>query len=127
MLEEDLKRGLRRKGHTQQTAAHARNAHRLSSPKPRAKLVYGEGGEEIEKADQTSRNTLAMELRGDRGSKRSGYVDQGVDKESGGDEGGLFRAGRSKVTVRNKKREGRESKKQEEKKPKETTRVVVSR
>lgn len=34
-VEEGLKRGLRRKGHTQQTAAHTQeNAHRLGSPKP---------------------------------------------------------------------------------------------
>jgi len=40
---------------------------------------------------------------------------------------GMVQSGRIQLTVRNKEREGRERQKQEEKKTKETIRVVVSR
>lgn len=85
-------------------------------------LGYGEGGEEIEKADQTTRNTLVMELKGDRGSRRSGmWIRVSIKRERRGRRG--VQSGQIQLTVRDKKREERKQKARR----KETKRVVVSR
>lgn len=75
------------------------------------------------RADQTTRNTLAMELKGDRGSRRSGmWIRESIKRERR-DEGGGVQSGQIQLTVRNKKREERKQKARR----KETKRVVVSR